>query len=177
MLPHHNVASISWTSNGCADALQQHDRQRAAEVLLELVEAAQDAARMRPSASRCSRQAPACRPASPSAASRLDDAPPVRFRQESRPDASRSCRARCRCRPPRHAAADSSVSCSSLCAAQWPKSSGRDEPSSNGSPPVAMCARCSAADRRITCSIAGQVARSTSAAACCSMKSKNGGSG
>ena len=30
------------------------------------------------------------------------------------------------------------VSCSSLCADQWPKSSGRDEPSSNGSPPVAM---------------------------------------
>ena len=32
-------------------------------------------------------------------------------------------------------------SCSSLCAAQWPKSSGREEPSSNGSPLVAMCSR------------------------------------
>ena len=38
-------------------------------------------------------------------------------------------------------------SCSSLCAAQWPKSSGRDEPSSNGSPLVAMWFRCSSALR------------------------------
>ena len=60
------------------------------------------------------------------------------------------------------------VSRSSLCAAQWPKSSGLDEPCSNGSPAVAMCCRCSAADCLTTCSIA-VMSRSASRGASSSM--------
>ena len=40
-----------------------------------------------------------------------------------------------------------SESCSNLCAAQWPKSSGRAEPDSKGSPDVAMWSRCNSAKR------------------------------
>src|SRR3990170_7851798 len=38
--------------------------------------------------------------------------------------------------------------CSSLCALQWPKSSGRDEPISNGSP-LPICSTCNSAQRLI----------------------------
>ena len=51
------------------------------------------------------------------------------------------------------------VICSSLWAAQCPKSSGREDPSSNGSPPVAMCARWSLAERRTSRSMASRVPR------------------
>ena len=62
-------------------------------------------------------------------------------------------------------------SCSSLCAAQCPKSSGRAEPISNGSPLVAMWSRCSSAQRRMRCFIAaGSNATSFSAARSSSLK-------
>ena len=168
--------SISCTSNGWPMPLQQHDRQPAAEVLAELRRAR---AATRPGSSgvveRAAR-APARTAASPSAPEQLDDPPPVGAPAGTRRDARRSCRARCRSPTASPCRSRWSVSCSSLCAAQWPKSSGRDEPSSNGSPPVAMCAqvqRRRAADHLLH---RRQVARPRARAACCSRKSKNAAS-
>ena len=62
-------------------------------------------------------------------------------------------------------------SCSSLCAAQWPKSSGREEPSSNGSPLVAMWSRCSSALRCTSRAIAS-IERSRRSRAWCSIQAK-----
>ena len=68
------------------------------------------------------------------------------------------------------------VVCSSLCAAQWPKSSGRDEPCSNGSPPVAMCCRCSVGGPPDHLRHRRPDRDRASAAACASRKSKNAAS-
>ena len=59
-----------------------------------------------------------------------------------------------------------------LCAAQWPKSSGRAEPVSKGSPPQAMWLRCNSAHRKITRFMAA-VSKAASLSAALSISSKN----
>ncbi len=70
----------------------------------------------------------------PSASSAVTTAAAVAWLHPGRPARRTACRSRSRSRPPRRGEALWWVSCSSLCAAQCPKSSGRAVPSSNGSP-------------------------------------------
>ena len=160
--PDHSVPVDFVHVERLPDAPEQHDRQLAAEVLAELLEPAEDAAAGHP-ATRGVRDSSGADSSKPTATSRS------RIRRQSAPAGSRSdrhncCPARCRSPPLRRVASRWLVICSSLCAAQCPKSSGREDPSSNGSPPVATCARWSAAERRISRSIASPSRAASSAA-------------
>ena len=104
MLADHQIAAESrCTSKGSPMSLEQHDGQPSAQVLLEIREPAKHAAgigrRVEPFAER--RRVDG----QPEREEDVDDAPPVGVRRETRRDASRCCRGRCRSRPPRRGAA------------------------------------------------------------------------